>query len=154
MRFVFVTLARGVMGMLMLAGVAIGFSNVVARYLFGYALFWAEEVMVFLIIWGVFVGVAAAAYDRAHLNMDLFSHSFRGTVLAFLNALLVAVLLAACVFMIVQSWQVVTLFYQGGVKSVSAGVPKWIAHSALPVGFALMALAVLSRLPLYLRGRS
>lgn len=154
MRFLFVTLARGVMGMLMLAGVAIGFSNVVARYLFGYALFWAEEVMVFLIIWGVFVGVAAAAYDRAHLNMDLFSHSFRGTVLAFLNALLVAVLLAACVFMIVQSWQVVTLFYQGGVKSVSAGVPKWIAHSALPVGFALMALAVLSRLPLYLRGRS
>lgn len=154
MRFLFVTLARGVMGMLMLAGVAIGFSNVVARYLFGYALFWAEEVMVFLIIWGVFVGVAAAAYDRAHLNMDLFSHSFRGTVLAFLNALLVAVLLAACVFMIVQSWQVVTLFYQGGVVSVSAGVPKWIAHSALPVGFALMALAVLSRLPLYLRGRS
>lgn len=154
MRFLFVTLARGVMGMLMLAGVAIGFSNVVARYLFGYALFWAEEVMVFLIIWGVFVGVAAAAYDRAHLNMDLFSQSFRGTVLAFLNALMLAVLLAACVFMIVQSWQVVTLFYQGGVKSVSAGVPKWIAHSALPVGFALMALAVLSRLPLYLRGRS
>lgn len=154
MRFVFVTLARGVMGMLMLAGVAIGFSNVVARYLFGYALFWAEEVMVFLIIWGVFVGVAAAAYDRAHLNMDLFSQSFRGTVLAFLNALMLAVLLAACVFMIVQSWQVVTLFYQGGVVSVSAGVPKWIAHSALPVGFALMALAVLSRLPLYLRGRN
>jgi C4-dicarboxylate transporter DctQ subunit len=152
MRFVFVTLARGVMGMLMLAGVAICFANVVARYLFGYALFWAEEVMVFLIIWGVFIGVAAAAYDRAHLNMDLFSQSFRGSVLAFLNAARVAVLLAACVFMIVQSWQVVTLFYQGGVTSVSAGVPKWISHLALPVGFALMALAVLARLKLYLSG--
>jgi TRAP-type transport system small permease protein len=152
MRFVFVTLARGVMGILMLAGVAICFSNVVARYLFGYALFWAEEVMVFLIIWGVFIGVGAAAYDRAHLNMDLFSHSFKGNVLAFLNALLVAVLLASCVFMIVQSWQVVTLFYQGGVTSVSAGVPKWISHLALPVGFALMALAVLARLKLYLHG--
>jgi C4-dicarboxylate transporter DctQ subunit len=152
MRFVFVTLARGVMGILMLAGVAICFSNVVARYLFGYALFWAEEVMVFLIIWGVFIGVGAAAYDRAHLNMDLFSNSFKGSILAFLNALLVAVLLACCVFMIVQSWQVVTLFYQGGVTSVSAGVPKWIAHLALPVGFALMALAVLARLKLYLHG--
>jgi len=152
MRFVFVTLARGVMGILMLAGVAICFSNVVARYLFGYALFWAEEVMVFLIIWGVFIGVGAAAYDRAHLNMDLFSNSFKGRILAFLNALLVAVLLACCVFMIIQSWQVVTLFYQGGVTSVSAGVPKWIAHLALPVGFALMAVAVLARLKLYLRG--
>ena len=153
MRFIFVTLARGVMGILMLAGVAIGFSNVVARYLFGYALFWAEEVMVFLIIWGVFIGVAAAAYDRAHLNMDLFVGTFRGLALQVLNALIVAVLVASCVFMIVQSWQVVTLFYQGGVTSVSAGVPKWISHSALPVGFALMALAVLSRLPLYLHGR-
>jgi C4-dicarboxylate transporter DctQ subunit len=152
MRFVFVTLARGVMGILMLAGVAICFSNVVARYLFGYALFWAEEVMVFLIIWGVFIGVGAAAYERAHLNMDLFSNSFKGSVLAFLNALLVAVLLACCVFMIVQSWQVVTLFYQGGVTSVSAGVPKWIAHLALPVGFALLAVAVLARLKLYLHG--
>jgi TRAP-type C4-dicarboxylate transport system permease small subunit len=153
MRFVFVTLARGVMGIVMLAGVAICFANVVARYLFGYALFWAEEVMVFLIIWGVFIGVAAAAYERAHLNMDLFSNSFRGTTLQVLNAVLVAVLLACCVFMIAQSWQVVTLFYQGGIKSVSAGVPKWISHSALPVGFALMALAVLSRLRLYLHGR-
>ena len=151
MRFLFVTLARGVMGILMLAGVAICFANVVARYLFGYALFWAEEVMVFLTIWGVFIGVAAAAYERAHLNMDLFSLSFRGDLLAFLHGLLVAVLLASCLVMIVQSWQVVTLFYQGGVTSVSAGVPKWIAHSALPVGFALMALAVLVRLELYRR---
>jgi TRAP-type C4-dicarboxylate transport system permease small subunit len=153
MRFLFVTLARGVMGIVMLAGVAICFANVVARYLFGYALFWAEEVMVFLIIWGVFIGVAAAAYERAHLNMDLFSNSFRGTTLQVLNAAVVAVLLACCVFMIAQSWQVVTLFYQGGIKSVSAGVPKWISHAALPVGFALMALAVLSRLRLYLHGR-
>ena len=139
MRFLFVTLARGVMGSVMLAGVAICIANVVARYFFGYALFWAEEVMVFLTIWGVFIGVAAAAYERAHLNMDLFSHTFRGTVLAFLNALLVAVLLAACVFMIVQSWQVVTLFYQGGVTSVSAGVPKWIAHSAIKSGAITLA---------------
>lgn len=152
MRFVFVTLARGVMGILMLAGVAICFSNVLARYLFGYALFWAEEVMVFLIIWGVFIGVGAAAYERAHLNMDLFSSLFKGSLLAFLNALMVAVLLGSCVFMIVQSWQVVTLFYQGGVTSVSAGVPKWIAQLALPVGFALMAVAVLARLKLYLHG--
>jgi TRAP-type C4-dicarboxylate transport system permease small subunit len=152
MRFIFVTLARGVMGIVMLAGVAICFANVVARYLFGYALFWAEEVMVFLIIWGVFIGVGAAAYDRAHLNMDLFANTFRGRALEAINASIVAVLLASCVFMIFQSWQVVALFYQGGVTSVSAGVPKWISHLALPVGFALMAVAVLARLKLYLRG--
>src|SRR5919198_4318120 len=146
MRFVFVALPRWVMGVLMLAGVAICISNVVARYAFGYALFWAEEVMVFLTIWGVFLGAAAATYERSHLNMDLFSNTFRGRAVYALNASITVVLVAACAFMVWQSWQVVSLFYQGGVKSVSAGVPKWIAHAALPVGFALMALAVLARI--------
>jgi C4-dicarboxylate transporter DctQ subunit len=153
MRLLFVRLPGLVMGSLMLAGVAICFANVVSRYLFGHAFFWAEEVMVFLAIWGVFIGVAAAAYDRAHLKMDLFSQAFRGRAATVLNAAAAATLLGCCVFMLVQSWQVVSLFYQGGVVSVSAGVPKWMAHAALPVGFALTALAVLVRLRLYLTGK-
>jgi C4-dicarboxylate transporter DctQ subunit len=137
----------------MLVGVAISFANVIARYVFGYALFWAEETLVFLAIWGVFIGVAAAAYERAHLNMDFFSHSFRGGLSTFLNVGMTVTLLACCAFMVVQSWQVVSLFYQGGVVSVSAGVPKWIPHAALLVGFALTAVAVLLRLRFYLTGK-
>lgn len=137
----------------MLAGVGICCANVVARYVFGLALFWAEEVMVFLTIWGVFVGAAAAAYERAHLNMDLFSSRFPPAWLRALNATMVATLLACCVFMLVQSWQVVALLYRGGMVSVSAGVPKWIPHLALPAGFALMALAVLGRIRVYLSGK-
>jgi C4-dicarboxylate transporter DctQ subunit len=152
-RFVFVTLARWVLGWLMLAGVTISFSNVLARYAFGRALFWAEEVLVFLAIWGVFIGMAAAAYERAHLNMDLFSASIRGRAKLAVNAAMVAVLLATCGFMLVQSWQVVSLFWQSGAVSVSAGVPKWIPHAAVLVGFALTAIAVLARLRFYLTGR-
>jgi len=137
----------------MLVGVAVSFANVVARYAFGYALFWAEETLVFLAIWGVFIGVAAAAYERAHLNMDFFSHGFRGRLSTFLNAAMTVTLLACCGFMVLQSWQVVSLFYQGGVVSVSAGVPKWIPHAALLVGFALTAVAVLLRLRFYLTGK-
>ena len=154
MRLLFVRLPWLVMGSLMLAGVAICFANVVSRYVFGHAFFWAEEVMVFLTIWGVFIGVAAAAYDRAHLKMDLFSQSLKGRTARVLNAAAALTLLACCGFMLVQSWQVVQLFYQGGVVSVSAGVPKWMAHAALPAGFALTALAVLVRLRLYLTGKA
>jgi TRAP-type C4-dicarboxylate transport system permease small subunit len=124
-----------------------------SRYFLGYAYYWAEEVMVFLAIWGVFIGVAAAAYDHAHLNMDLLSQVVRGRAARALNGAMVVALLGCCVFMVAQSWQVVSLFYESGVVSVSAGVPKWIPHAALPVGFALTALAVLARLRLYLTGR-
>ena len=137
----------------MLVGVAISFANVVARYVFGHALFWAEEVLVFIAIWGVFIGVAAVAYERAHLSMDFFSHTWRPGVTAFLNVAMTVTLLACCVFMVLQSWQVVSLFYGGGVVSVSAGVPKWIPHAALLVGFSLTAVAVLLRLRFYLTGK-
>jgi TRAP-type C4-dicarboxylate transport system permease small subunit len=150
---VFVRLPHFILGSLMLVGVAISFSNVIARYAFGHALFWAEETLVFIAIWGVFIGAAAATYERAHLSMDLFSESFKGRLRTALNAAMVATLLACCAFMMLQSWQVVALFYQGGVVSVSAGVPKWIPHAALLAGFALMAIAALVRLRQYLAGK-
>lgn len=153
MRFLFIRLPHFILGSLMLVGVAISFSNVVARYVFGHALFWAEEVLVFIAIWGVFIGAAAAAYERAHLSMDLFSRSIRGPWRLLLNAAMVVTLLACCGFMVAQSWQVVSLFYQSGVVSVSAGMPKWIPHAAILVGFALIAIAVLVRLPQYLTGK-
>jgi TRAP-type C4-dicarboxylate transport system permease small subunit len=137
----------------MLVGVAISFANVVGRYVFGHALFWAEEVLVFIAIWGVFIGVAAAAYERTHLNMDLFTAAFKGRTRLAINIAMVATLLACCVFMMLQSWNVVTLFYQGGPVSISAGVPKWIPHAAILAGFALTAIAVLLRLRLYLSGK-
>ena len=152
-RFLFVTLPRRLLGCLMLVGVALSFANVVARYVFGYAIYWAEEVLVFIAIWGVFIGMAAAAYERAHLNMDLFSNGISGRLKLALNAAMTATLLACCGFMLAQSWQVVSLFYQSGSVSVSAGVPKWIPHSAVLAGFALTAIAVLVRLRFYLTGK-
>ena len=51
-RFAFVTAPNWILGTLMLAGVAIVFANVVGRYVFGRAIFLAEEVLVFLVVWG------------------------------------------------------------------------------------------------------
>jgi TRAP-type C4-dicarboxylate transport system permease small subunit len=152
-RFAFVTVPRWILGTLMLAGVAINFANVVGRYLFGTALFWAEETMVFITIWGVFVGMAAIAYNGDHLNMDLFSQSIRGRWRTALNAAVAATLLACCVFVALQSFQVVALFARAGQVSVAAGIPKAIPHAALAVGFVLTAAAVLVRLRSYLAGK-
>ncbi len=153
LRFAFVTVPGWILGSLMLAGIAINFANVVSRYLFGHALFWAEEVMVFITIWGVFIGMAAIAYNGGHLNMDLFSARIGGRWKLALNGFTTVVLLACCVFAIAQSFAVVSLFVQTGSVSVSAAVPKAIPHSALLVGFALTVLAVLVRLRSYLSGK-
>jgi len=137
----------------MLVGVAINFANVVGRYAFGHALFWAEETMVFITIWGVFIGMAAIAYRGEHLNMDLFSAAICGRWRLALNGLMTVVLLACCLFVAVQSWQVTSLFAQASQVSVSAGIPKALPHAALLAGFALTAVAVVVRIRAYLSGR-
>jgi TRAP-type C4-dicarboxylate transport system permease small subunit len=153
LRFAFATLPRWVLGTLMLLGVAINFANVIGRYAFGHALFWAEEMMVFITIWGVFIGLAAITYDGDHLNMDLFSSAIRGPWRFVVNGFVAAAMIACCVFVVLQSYQVVTLFAQTNQVSVAAGVPKAIPHAALLTGFALAALAVVVRIRSYLTGK-
>ncbi len=152
-RFAFVTLPSWILGTLMLVGIAINFANVVSRYLFGHALFWAEEVMVFITIWGVFIAMAAIAYNGDHLNMDLFSARIRGRWRLALNGFVTVVLLAVCAFAFAQSVRVVALFLQTGSVSVSAGVPKAIPQAALAAGFALTILAVVVRIRSYFTGK-
>ena len=152
-KFLFSTVPERILGALMLVGIAINFAGVVSRYAFGKAIFWSEEVLVFMTIWGVFVGLAAIAYRGEHLNMDLFSSRFTDIWKLLLNALIVFTLLACCGFMTVQSWTIVSLFAQTGQVSVTAGIPKAIPHAALLVGFILTALAVVVRIRSYLSGR-
>jgi TRAP-type C4-dicarboxylate transport system permease small subunit len=153
LRFAFATLPRWALGTLMMLGVAINFANVIGRYVFGHALFWAEEVMVFITIWGVFIGLAAITYGGDHLNMDLFSSAIRGPWRIVVNGFVAAVMIACCVFVALQSYHVVTLFAQTKQVSVGAEVPKASPHAALLAGFALAALAVVVRIRSYLTGK-
>jgi TRAP-type C4-dicarboxylate transport system permease small subunit len=59
--------------LLLLAAIAINFANVLARYLFLASIYWADEAMVFLVIWSIFLAAIAVTYDGSHLTMDLFS---------------------------------------------------------------------------------
>ncbi|MBM3568733.1 MAG: TRAP transporter small permease [Alphaproteobacteria bacterium] len=152
-RLVFVVLPRYLLGGLMLIGVALVFANVVGRYVFSAPLFWAEEVLVYLVIWGVFVGMASIAYNGDHLTMDLFHRRLSPGLARGVNAAIALGLVAVSVFVAWQSWQVVTLFWNIGQVSIAAGIPKALPHAAIAVGFGLTALAVLLRWRSYLSGK-
>ncbi len=153
LRALFETWPRAVTAVLMLAGIAINFANVVARYLFDYAIFWAEEIMIFLIVWCVFLGAVAVAFNGAHLKMDLVSARIASPWKEVLNGGAAVALVGCCGFAAVQSWKVLRLLADGGDVSVTASVPMVIPHAALFAGLVLMALAVLVRLRSHLRNR-
>ncbi len=152
-RYLFGTIPAWIMGSLILIGVAINISNVISRHLFGFALFWAEEILVFIVIWSVFIGAAAVTFDGAHLKMDLFSTRIRAPWKHIVNGTTIAAFILCGIFVLIQSFEVVSLMGRLGQVSVAAGVPMIIPHMAILLGFALMIVAVIFRLRAYLTGR-
>jgi TRAP-type C4-dicarboxylate transport system permease small subunit len=144
----------GVLGLVMLIGVALNLANVIGRYVFGSPIFWAEEVLVGITIWGVFVGAAVVCWRGDHLAMDLFSARIGGRARIVLNAVIALSLIVVCGFVAWQSWTIVRLFHETEAVSAGAGIPKVIPHSALLIGFVLSALAVLVRWRVWVLGRA
>jgi TRAP-type C4-dicarboxylate transport system permease small subunit len=151
--FVFVRVPYVLTGTLLCAAIAINFANVVARYFFFEALYWAEEVLIYMVLWGVVLSVAPITYQGLHIKMDLFTAMLRSPIKEFVGGFAALLMIAASVYLIIQSWQVVALFWRSGEVSITSGIPLTIPHIALPVGFVLVVLAVIVRLRSYVTGR-
>ena len=152
-RRIFVTVPRLLTGTLILIAIGINFANVISRYLFDLALFWAEEIMIFLVVWCVFIAAATVAFDGANLKMDLLSARFPPRLRSLVNGVAAIAMIGGLGFAAWQSMIVVKLFAEGGSVSVTASVPMVIPHSALFIGLVLMVLAVVFRLRAYMRNR-
>jgi TRAP-type C4-dicarboxylate transport system permease small subunit len=144
---------RAIIGVLLLAAVAINIVNIIARYMFQSSIFWAEEVLVFIVLWGVFLGAVAAAYQGDHLKVDLFSVHIGGPLKVIVNVLLALTFIVCSIIVAAESIQVIARMAQTGQVSVAAGIPVVVPHAALFVGFTLMALAVIVRFGNYVRDK-
>jgi TRAP-type C4-dicarboxylate transport system permease small subunit len=144
-------LPHAVIGTALLAGVAINFVNVIARHFFGFALFWAEELMVFGVIWCTAIAAIAITFNGDHLRMDLFSARLGGPWREIVNGFAGVLFVCVCGFVAYQSYSVVASFARTGMVSVTMAVPLTIPHAALLVGLTFMVLAVFARI--YIRRR-
>ena len=143
---------RALIGALILASIAINFANVVGRYLFLSPIVWAEEVMIFIMVWCVFLGAVPVTWEGRHLRMDLVAVAIPSPFREAINALAAAAFIAVAGLVVVQSWEAVTLFARLGQVSNTARVPMVVPHLALLVGFALMLVAVAVRFRAYVAG--
>jgi TRAP-type C4-dicarboxylate transport system permease small subunit len=135
---------RAAIGAILLLAITINFANIVGRYVFARSLPWAEEVLSFLVIWGVALGAAAVTYERRHLVMDVLSERFSPGFRRALDALTLVLMVGFCAFACLQAWNIVTLMARNGQVSIAAGIPMTVPYAALVVGFALIAVAAVA----------
>lgn len=142
---------RLLLGTLILFGVVINFSNVVARYVFFSPLVWAEAIITFGLIWCVFLGVVLVTWDERHLRIDIVSLAaptwFRTTakVAEMICMLFMASLIAT------QSFQVTMMMIRNDQRTAVEDLPLSVPHSALMVGFVLIAIVALSKIAVMAR---
>lgn len=151
--FIFVKVPYVVSGILFLIAALINVANIIARYVFFKPIFWAEEILIFLMIWAVYVVVISITYRGAHLCMDLVYSTFSPHVKIAINVAVTGTFIGCAIFTALQSWDVVLLHYRNHAVTAATGIPLVIPHSAVLFGFAFMALTVIVRLPAYITGK-
>jgi TRAP-type C4-dicarboxylate transport system permease small subunit len=150
-RFLFVRIPYWIAGALLLVAIAINMANVIGRYVFAAPVFWAEEVLIFMIIWGVYVAAGSISYLGAHLTMDLFSARLRSPYRRFLGILTVILTVTCSAFVVMQTARILGLYLRTGEATMAARVPLVYAHAAVLVGFALMGIVTFIRVRPYTR---
>lgn len=129
----------------LIGAVALNFVNVVGRYGFGSTMTIADELQTYAMVWIAFLGAGVVTWRGAHLRMDVLAQRLPSRlqkILAWVEAALVLVLGSLITWV---AWQYVAQMYHLAAKSQTAGIPMWIPHSALLVGFALIVLASILR---------
>lgn len=145
-------LERGLVGILGLLAMIVGLAQVLGRYFFPqHAIVWAEEVIVYLVVWGVMIISSQLVRTDGHVRPDLVLRILPVGVQRWLEAFNCVVALAFCGGMVWYGVEIVqTSLLLEETSSTGLAFPMWIYYSALPAGGFLMAVRYIVRLYRYL----
>ncbi|MBN8874374.1 MAG: TRAP transporter small permease [Rhodospirillales bacterium] len=146
------TIERTLVGLLGALAMIVGIVQVAGRYLFPeHAISWAEEVIVYLVVWGVMIISSQLVRTDGHVRPDLVLRLVPPAGQRWMEAFNCVVALAFCVGMIWYGWQIVdTSLLLDERSATDLGFPMWIYYTALPAGGVLMTVRYLIRLYRYL----
>lgn len=126
--------------------VLLNFTNVVGRYLFGISLLGSDEVQVFIMVCATFLGAAVVTRRNQHLRMDVLLQFMPEPMRIALRVAEQLLLIAIAGFVVSQSYYYASQMLRIGRTSDMAGVPMWIPHGAVALGFALILIVTVWRL--------
>lgn len=135
-----------------IVAVGLNFFNVVGRYGFGVTLLSADELQIFIMVFMTFLGAAVVAWRDQHLRMDVVVNMLPTPLRKLVRIVELTVIAAlACFVLWNSSFYVKQMFIFGRVSDMGR-VPMWVPHSAVALGFGLIALITCLRLMHILTG--
>ena len=136
----------------LLAIVVLNAVNICLRYFFRTPLSWAEEAMLYLMIFGVYVGAISVAWQQAHIRIDAildFAPPARRRILQIISTVVLA---AALIPVVLASFRVTSMLFEFDQRSDALHLPMWIPQSVIPVSLLLIVVMSLLRIFLQVTG--
>lgn len=147
-------LVGGIVAVLAACALAVATLGILSRYaLSGINLDWTGEVVIFLVIWAILLGLSRVERRAGHVRVDFLFDRFprRARRAALLLALAIGAGLS--VLFVWSGWEVVAEAMRWDERTPSTlRLPLWIYYAALPTAFGLNILFVLERAVQVLRG--
>jgi len=140
------TVLRLAAGAMLVASVAINFANIIGRYFLSVSIPWAEEMMLFLMIGAVFLGIGPVGWLGRHIRMDVIVSLLPPQARKAFEILSDLVTIATCVMLAIFAWPVMTMLAELDQRSGMANIPLVIPQAVVPLGLLLMALLIAVRL--------
>jgi len=135
-----------VLAVAFILAVVLNFTNVVGRYLFGVSFLASDEVQVFVMVGMTFLGAAVVTRRHEHLRMDVLVQFMPGVLRLALRTAEQILLIVLAGFVLSQSYFYASQMWRIGRTSDMAGVPMWIPHGTVALGFTLILLIAAWRL--------
>ena len=123
--------------------VLLNFANVVGRYLLGISLIGSDEVQIFIMVGMTFLGAAVVTRRNLHLRMDVLVRFLPAGVRVALRVAEQVLLAVLAGFVLTQSYFYARQMWRIGRTSDMAGIPMWIPHATVALGFGLILVVAL-----------
>ena len=133
----FEELLAGVLVMIMASMV---FFQVVMRYLFSMPTSWSDEIAIYAMLWSVYVSVAWAVRERAHIRVMNFVQLFPKKTAIFLTILSDFIWFLFGIFLTYQSVLLDLSFWENAYRSPALDIDQKWPYMCLILGFGLMTL--------------
>ena len=130
-------------GVLLSVATILAATQVMLRYTVGFTFHWAEELVVVLVIWAVFVGSSAAVRRQLHIRVELLADILPPPARAVLRLITSAICLFFVTLVGVFAWQYTAFLDGSGEINPALEVPESWLYAGLPFGLALMSVRYL-----------
>ncbi len=131
------------LGLALIGAVLLNFANVIGRYVYGSSILWADEVEMVVLVVITFLGASIVGWRRQHLVMDLLLKSMPPPARIAVRLFEIGSLLVISALACWQSCSYALQMFRLDRTSDNAGIPMWLPHGSVALGFALLAIVAI-----------